>query len=99
MRRLVSSKYKSIAFVLVAGGLGKHLRYNRIKVALLMETTIGTCFLQHYIDKLKVKFMEERNMKPLDLNLPSLSARCHKDLELNLALSAFSQITPYLVGI
>ncbi|CAI9266142.1 unnamed protein product [Lactuca saligna] len=36
---------------------------------------------------LKVKLMEERNMKPLDLNLAPLSARCNKDLELNLAKS------------
>ncbi|KAL7591611.1 hypothetical protein Lser_V15G33845 [Lactuca serriola] len=32
-----------------------------------------------------VKLIEERNMKPLDSNLAALSARCSKDLELNLA--------------
>nr|KAJ0201860.1 hypothetical protein LSAT_V11C600315320 [Lactuca sativa] len=40
------------AFVLVAGGLGERLGYNGIKVALTMETTTGTCFLQHYIDSI-----------------------------------------------
>ncbi|CAI9281763.1 unnamed protein product [Lactuca saligna] len=32
-----------------------------------------------------VKLVEERKMKPLDSNLAALSARCSKDLELNLA--------------
>nr|XP_043638387.1 UDP-sugar pyrophosphorylase-like [Erigeron canadensis] len=40
------------AFVLVAGGLGERLGYNGIKVALPMETTTGTCFLQHYIESI-----------------------------------------------
>ncbi|KAF5735479.1 UDP-sugar pyrophosphorylase [Tripterygium wilfordii] len=40
------------AFVLVAGGLGERLGYNGIKVALPMETTSGTCFLQHYIESI-----------------------------------------------
>ncbi|CAI9270577.1 unnamed protein product [Lactuca saligna] len=39
-----------------------------------------------------VKLMEERNMKPLDLNLAALSARCSKDLELNLAKSLLSEM-------
>ncbi|KAH1047809.1 hypothetical protein J1N35_038593 [Gossypium stocksii] len=38
-----------VSFVLVAGGLGERLGYNGIKVALLAETTTGTCFLQLYI--------------------------------------------------
>ncbi|XP_057727491.1 UDP-sugar pyrophosphorylase 1 [Arachis stenosperma] len=38
------------AFVLVAGGLGERLGYSGIKVALPVETTTGTCFLQHYIE-------------------------------------------------
>ncbi|KDP32870.1 hypothetical protein JCGZ_12162 [Jatropha curcas] len=41
---------QNAAFVLVAGGLGERLGYNGIKVALPMETTTGTCFLQHYIE-------------------------------------------------
>ncbi|CAI9291549.1 unnamed protein product [Lactuca saligna] len=40
----------------------------------------------------QVKLMEERNMKPLDLNLAALSARCSKDLELNLAKSLLCEI-------
>ncbi|CAI9260888.1 unnamed protein product [Lactuca saligna] len=39
-----------------------------------------------------IKLMEERNMKPLDLNLATLSARCSKDLELNLAKSLLSEM-------
>ncbi|KAL7608570.1 hypothetical protein Lser_V15G10048 [Lactuca serriola] len=41
---------------------------------------------------LQVKLMEERNMKPLDSNLAALSARCIKDLELNLAKSFLSEM-------
>ncbi|CAH1413547.1 unnamed protein product [Lactuca virosa] len=41
---------------------------------------------------LQVKLMEERNMKPLDSNLAALSARCSKDLELNLAESFLSEM-------
>ncbi|XP_073021142.1 UDP-sugar pyrophosphorylase-like isoform X2 [Primulina eburnea] len=40
------------AFVLVAGGLGERLGYNGIKVALPLESTTGTCFLQHYIESI-----------------------------------------------
>ena len=40
----------------------------------------------------QVKLMEERNMKPLDSNLAALSARCSKDLELNLAKSFLSEM-------
>ncbi|CAI9296867.1 unnamed protein product [Lactuca saligna] len=39
-----------------------------------------------------VKLMEERNMKPLDSNLAALSARCSKDLELNLTKSFLSEM-------
>ncbi|XP_052625662.1 G-type lectin S-receptor-like serine/threonine-protein kinase At4g03230 [Lactuca sativa] len=34
----------------------------------------------------RVKLVEEKNMKPLDSNLAALSARCSKDLELNLGI-------------
>ena len=40
----------------------------------------------------QVKLMEERNMKPLDSNLAALSARCSKDLELNLVKSFLSEM-------
>ncbi|CAI9294144.1 unnamed protein product [Lactuca saligna] len=40
----------------------------------------------------EVKLMEERNMKPLDLNLAALSARCSKDLELHLAKSLLCEM-------
>nr|KAJ0197228.1 hypothetical protein LSAT_V11C700355680 [Lactuca sativa] len=40
----------------------------------------------------KVKLMEERNMKPLDSNLATLSTRCNKDLELNLSKSFLSEM-------
>ncbi|XP_071707214.1 UDP-sugar pyrophosphorylase-like [Rutidosis leptorrhynchoides] len=43
---------QNAAFVLVAGGLGERLGYNGIKLALPMETTTGTCFLQHYIESI-----------------------------------------------
>ncbi|KVI09311.1 UDP-sugar pyrophosphorylase-like isoform X1 [Cynara cardunculus var. scolymus] len=43
---------QNAAFVLVAGGLGERLGYKGIKVALPMETTTGTCFLQHYIESI-----------------------------------------------
>ncbi|CAI9269867.1 unnamed protein product [Lactuca saligna] len=39
----------------------------------------------------QVKLVKERNMKPLDSNLAALSARCSKDLELNLAMSFLSE--------
>nr|KAJ0209713.1 hypothetical protein LSAT_V11C400187340 [Lactuca sativa] len=47
----------------------------------------------------KVKLMEERNMKPLDLNLAALSARCSKDLELNLAKSLLSEMGQCTIGL
>ncbi|CAI9260420.1 unnamed protein product [Lactuca saligna] len=40
----------------------------------------------------RVKLVEEKNMKPLDSNLAALSARCSKDLELNLAKSFLSEM-------
>ncbi|EPS61447.1 hypothetical protein M569_13348 [Genlisea aurea] len=40
------------AFVLVAGGLGERLGYNGIKVALPLESTTGTSFLQHYVESI-----------------------------------------------
>ncbi|XP_073031749.1 UDP-sugar pyrophosphorylase-like [Primulina eburnea] len=43
---------RKTAFVLVAGGLGERLGYNGIKVALPLESTTGTCFLQHYIESI-----------------------------------------------
>ncbi|KAK6131485.1 hypothetical protein DH2020_034771 [Rehmannia glutinosa] len=43
---------RKAAFVLVAGGLGERLGYNGIKVALPIESTTGTCFLQHYIESI-----------------------------------------------
>ncbi|KAL8485397.1 hypothetical protein ACS0TY_027630 [Phlomoides rotata] len=43
---------RKAAFVLVAGGLGERLGYNGIKVALPLETTTGTCFIQHYIESI-----------------------------------------------
>ncbi|KAJ9673519.1 hypothetical protein PVL29_023218 [Vitis rotundifolia] len=43
---------RNAAFVLVAGGLGERLGYNGIKLALPSETTMGTCFLQNYIDSI-----------------------------------------------
>ncbi|GER52860.1 UDP-sugar pyrophosphorylase [Striga asiatica] len=43
---------RKAAFVLVAGGLGERLGYNGIKVALPVESTTGTCFLQHYIESI-----------------------------------------------
>ncbi|CAI9259320.1 unnamed protein product [Lactuca saligna] len=43
-------------------------------------------------EKVRVKLMEERNMKPLDSNLAALSARCSKDLELNLDKSFLSEM-------
>jgi len=36
-------------FVLVAGGLGERLGYHGIKIALPIETTTETCFLEYYI--------------------------------------------------
>ncbi|CAI9281924.1 unnamed protein product [Lactuca saligna] len=46
---------------------------------------------EHFI-YIEVKLMEERNMKPLDLNLATLSTTCSKDLELNLAKSLLSEM-------
>ncbi|KAK4490150.1 hypothetical protein RD792_000807 [Penstemon davidsonii] len=43
---------RKAVFVLVAGGLGERLGYNGIKVALPLESTTGTCFLQHYIESI-----------------------------------------------
>ncbi|KAM7507796.1 hypothetical protein LguiA_018249 [Lonicera macranthoides] len=43
---------QNAAFVLVAGGLGERLGYNGIKVALPIESTTETCFLQHYIESI-----------------------------------------------
>jgi len=39
----------STGFVMVAGGLGERLGYNGIKIALPMEITTETCFLEYYI--------------------------------------------------
>jgi len=36
-------------FVLIAGGLGERLGYHGIKIALPMEVTTETCFLEYYI--------------------------------------------------
>ncbi|CAI9262275.1 unnamed protein product [Lactuca saligna] len=47
--------------------------------------------VEHFI-YIEVKLMEERNKKPLDLNLAALSTTCSKDLELNLAKSLLSEI-------
>nr|KAJ0189655.1 hypothetical protein LSAT_V11C800430070 [Lactuca sativa] len=44
-----------------------------------------------------VKLVEERNMNPLDSNLAALSARCSKDLELNLA-NGHDELVCDLVG-
>lgn len=38
----------SVAFCLVAGGMGERLGYNGIKVELPMEVSTGTCFLGYY---------------------------------------------------
>ncbi|KAF8377081.1 hypothetical protein HHK36_030454 [Tetracentron sinense] len=46
------SEVRNAAFVLVAGGLGERLGYNGIKLALPLESTTGTCFLQHYIESI-----------------------------------------------
>ncbi|KAK8947104.1 UDP-sugar pyrophosphorylase [Platanthera zijinensis] len=54
---------RKAAFVLVAGGLGERLGYNRIKVSLPSETTTGTCFLQHYIESVLV--LQEASCKLL----------------------------------
>lgn len=43
---------RNAVFVLVAGGLGERLGYNGIKLALPSETTMGTCFLQNYIESI-----------------------------------------------
>ncbi|CAI9263377.1 unnamed protein product [Lactuca saligna] len=57
------------------------------------EEVVGEASEDSVLQKLqKVKLMEERNMKPLDLNLAALSARCSKDLELNLAKSLLSEM-------
>ncbi|CAI9283207.1 unnamed protein product [Lactuca saligna] len=46
---------------------------------------------KHFI-YIEVKLMEERSIKPLDLNLVALSTTCSKDLELNLAKSLLSEM-------
>ncbi|CAI9259259.1 unnamed protein product [Lactuca saligna] len=50
------------------------------------------CFSNSLYFMHQLKLMEERNMKPLDSNLAALSARCSKDLELNLAKSFLSEM-------
>ena len=42
----------SVAFVLVAGGLGERLGYPGIKVALPVETTTNRCYLAHYCQQI-----------------------------------------------
>ncbi|CAI9295031.1 unnamed protein product [Lactuca saligna] len=46
---------------------------------------------EHFI-YIEVKLMEERSIKPLDLNLAALSTTCSKDFELNLAKSLLSEM-------
>nr|KAJ0224845.1 hypothetical protein LSAT_V11C100046740 [Lactuca sativa] len=65
--------------------LGTHLNQQLV-------SRIGKHKDQNTTTDVHVKLMEERNMKPLDLNLTALSARCSKDFELNLAKSLLSDM-------
>ncbi|CAI9302614.1 unnamed protein product [Lactuca saligna] len=73
-----------IFFVLFCRGYPSHFP----KLPLPLQCFFVSVYFVH-----QVKSMEERNMKPLDSNLASLSARCSKDLELNLAKSFLSEIS------
>ncbi|CAI9287403.1 unnamed protein product [Lactuca saligna] len=65
--------------------LGTHLNHQLV-------SRFGKHKDQNTTTDVHVKLMEERNMKPLYLNLAALSARCSKDLELNLAKSLLSEM-------
>ncbi|CAH1428754.1 unnamed protein product [Lactuca virosa] len=71
----------------------RHRKFEN-ELASTMDVALGILTACLNIPELKeqVKLMEERNMKPLDLNLAALSARCSKDLELNLAKSLLSEM-------
>jgi UDP-sugar pyrophosphorylase len=58
MERRGLAQTGSIAFVLVAGGLGERLGYDGIKIELPIELTAHTTYLQRYCEM--VKAMEER---------------------------------------
>ncbi|CAI9284523.1 unnamed protein product [Lactuca saligna] len=64
-----------------------------VKVIGRWEDVVSMCEKGHL--QPQVMLMEERNMKPLDTNLAALSARCSKDLELNLAKSFLSEMGQY----
>lgn len=58
------------AFVLVAGGLGERLGYSGIKIALPVDSSSGTCFLQLYIESilaLQLKAQESATGRKLPL--------------------------------
>nr|KAJ0212017.1 hypothetical protein LSAT_V11C400227230 [Lactuca sativa] len=56
---------------------------------LLPDTFFNDTIIDFYVKYLKNKISK---MKPLDLNLAALSAKCNKDLELNLAKSLLSEM-------
>ncbi|GFY85572.1 UDP-sugar pyrophosphorylase [Actinidia rufa] len=79
---------RNAAFVLVAGGLGERLGYNGIKVALPIESTTGTCFLQHYIRNRiayfgmlpsQVKLLKQEKVACLDDNDARLAMDPHNN--------------------
>ena len=52
MEDVGSDNAHTMAFVLVAGGLGERLGYGGIKIALPSEITTGKCYLNLYIDSI-----------------------------------------------
>ena len=52
MEDVGSDNAHTMAFVLVAGGLGERLGYGGIKIALPAEITTGKCYLNLYIDSI-----------------------------------------------
>nr|KAJ0203559.1 hypothetical protein LSAT_V11C500244220 [Lactuca sativa] len=82
-RILKSKSCKGYFFVLFCRGYPSHFP----KLPLPLQCFFVSVYFVH-----QVKLVEERNMKPLDSNLAALSARCSKDLELNLAKSLLSEM-------
>lgn len=58
----------SVAFVLVAGGLGERLGYPGIKVALPVETTTNRCYLAHYCQQILAIQTRYTNKVPVATN-------------------------------
>jgi len=66
---LGAKELKASGYVLVAGGLGERLGYGGIKVALPVEITTMTCYLNFYIQNI-LAFQDKANAEGAQVKLP-----------------------------